>query len=170
MNLPCPLPNAHCPQGLVSCLYRLETKTPVDFEPVGQCRRAARGARPSRCPVAGRRPGLLLVRGCARHGLARPAPGVPAPAQQRRRLRRLHRRRPGRRPRAGRPEGGRVAQAPRRVSRETARPGGTAADQVHGRGKPNARWPTGSATPGTISSTCITGDGASRSSIRHPGP
>ena len=40
MNLPRPLAdagyplpnaNAHYPQGLVSCLYRLETKTPVDF-------------------------------------------------------------------------------------------------------------------------------------------
>ena len=31
MNLPRPLANAHYPQGLVSCLYRIETKTPVDF-------------------------------------------------------------------------------------------------------------------------------------------
>ena len=107
LNLPRPLveagyrtpnPDAWYPQGLLSCLYRLDNRMPVDFILSSDANERTRRAHPSRRTLArrcrGLRPGILLLPHAACHDRARPAYGVPHPAKHRPRLRCLPRRGP----------------------------------------------------------------------------
>ena len=111
LNLPRPLvaagyrtpsDNAHYPQGLLSCLYRLRSRIPVDFDLVAHADekkgRAVPSGRAGGQRRGGVRPGLFLARAALRTHRPGPASGVPASGERQRRggrVRQERRRRPG---------------------------------------------------------------------------
>ena len=111
LNLPRPLvaagyrtpsDNAHYPQGLLSCLYRLRSRIPVDFDLVAHADekkgRAVPSGRAGGQRRGGVRPGLFLARAALRTHRPGSASGVPASGERQRRggrVRQQRRRRPG---------------------------------------------------------------------------
>ena len=115
LNLPRPLvragyrtpgDKAHYPQGLLSCLYQLRARLPVDFDlhAHGDERRGRPGPPSPPSPPAmssSTTARLLLLPAAARPLRASPARGLPPAAQRQRPLPRVHARRPQRRARDG---------------------------------------------------------------------
>ena len=185
LNLPRPLveagyqtpnPDAWYPQGLLSCLYRLDNRMPVDFilSPDTNERTAAL------THLGALSPGdvVVLDRGyfsfVMLHAMTArgPASGVPHPAKHRHRLRRLPRRRPRRCPHQDHSGKGRPAEAAGRRLRNPGLPGRPAPGPlrhqrrtIRARHNPH-RHRTDTVSPTFPTSTMVAG--RSRSCTRHP--